>query len=322
MNARISQMISSTPFAIAACAMVATLALGPVAHADVESWKTNFIDARAAASEGEKDMLLLFTGSDWCPPCMALESEVLSQEAFNETTSVAFVPVLLDYPRGKPQDDATRQQNSLLQSIYKIQGYPTLMLTDAKGLAYAKVGYDAGLAARGPAAYAAHLMQMRSIRRARDQAFAQAQTVSGIERARALDRGLDTVGPELAAAFYSDVMRDVLVLDPEDQAGLKTKYEQMVNRQALEEAFNGAIERLQSGQIREGLDHLNAMIADHEPTGDMLQHFEFMRGQAHALLTEPEQAQAAFERSIAASPTSPAVPEIREMMKNAAALGQ
>ena len=157
-------------------------------------------------------------------------------------------------------------------------------------------------------------MQMRSIRQHRDAAFAQAETASGVERARALDRGLDAVGPELAAAFYVNVMRDVVALDPNDEAGLRTKYQQLLNRQLLEEELNHAVQRLQSGELREGLDDIAAMIERYQPEGDMLQTLELVRAQAFALLNESDAARSAFERSIAAAPGSPAVRDIRQMM--------
>ena len=291
-----------------------TPVLSPVAQAGTEDWTNSFVEARAEASSEQKDLLLLFTGSDWCPPCMALEEQVLDQSSFNEPMAGGFVPVLLDFPRSKPQEDATRRQNSSLQSRYQIQGYPTMLLTDAAGQVYAKAGYDDVLAARGPEAYAAHLMQMRSIREHRDAAFAQAEAASGVERARALDRGLDAVGPELAAAFYVNVMRDVVALDPNDEAGLRTKYQQLLNRQLLEEELNHAVQRLQSGELREGLDDIAAMIERYQPEGDMLQTLELVRAQAFALLNESDAARSAFERSIAAAPGSPAVRDIRQMM--------
>ena len=315
MSFRPPHFISAAGRAIAALTVSASLVLSPAARAGSADWTTSFIEARSEASSAEKDLLLLFTGSDWCPPCMALEREVLDDPAFADPVASAFVPVLLDYPSSKPQPDATRRQNSMLQSRYQIQGYPTLLLTDATGQVYAKAGYEPDLAKQGAAAYAAHLMQLRSVRRARDKAFAEAQVATGLDRARALDRGLEAVGPDLAAAFYGNLLNDVVSLDPNDEAGLKTKYERLLSMQYLEQELNAAVERLQSGEYRGGLDDLTAMIAEYEPGGEMLQILELMRAQAHTLLKEPAEARAAFERSIEAAPGSPSVTDIRQMME-------
>ena len=41
--------------------------------------------------------------------------------------------VELDYPRKKEQTDALKKQNKELAKKYKIRGYPTVLLMDAKG---------------------------------------------------------------------------------------------------------------------------------------------------------------------------------------------
>ena len=61
-------------------------------------------DLKAAveqAKEQDKDLLLLFTGSDWCPPCKMLEEEVFSQQEFLDGVSEDFVLVMLDFPKNK-----------------------------------------------------------------------------------------------------------------------------------------------------------------------------------------------------------------------------
>ena len=321
MSFRSLNPVPSATRTLAGLTLSAALVLSPAAHAGSAEWTTSFVEARTQASSADKDLLLLFTGSDWCPPCMALEREVLDQPVFTDATAGAFVPVLLDFPSKKPQPDATRQQNASLQSQYKIQGYPTMLLTDAQGMVYAKLGYDPAIASEGPAVYAEHLLKKRAVRRARDAAFAEAEAATGVDRARALDRGLEAVGPELATAFYGNVLADVVALDPNDEAGLKSKYERLLNMQNLEQELTAAVGRLQSGELREGLDDINAMIDQYQPDGEILQTMELVRAQAHVLLQEPDEARAAFERSIAASPEGPAVPDIRQMMEQVTAGG-
>ena len=47
-----------------------------------ESWTEDIAAAIKTAEKEEKDLLLLYTGSDWCPPCKKLEADILSQEEF------------------------------------------------------------------------------------------------------------------------------------------------------------------------------------------------------------------------------------------------
>ena len=43
------------------------------------TWLTNFETAQARARSEKKLLLIEFTGSDWCPPCIMLGRQVFSQ---------------------------------------------------------------------------------------------------------------------------------------------------------------------------------------------------------------------------------------------------
>ena len=43
---------------------------------------TDYAAAKIKAAAEQKPLLLEFTGSDWCPPCMRLNKEVFSQKVF------------------------------------------------------------------------------------------------------------------------------------------------------------------------------------------------------------------------------------------------
>ena len=66
---------------------------------DESAWTTDVIAALAAARAEGKDLLLLYTGSDWCPPCIKLEEEVLSKPEFISAAAEKFVLVKLDFPQ-------------------------------------------------------------------------------------------------------------------------------------------------------------------------------------------------------------------------------
>lgn len=96
-----------------------------------EGWYTDFDQARDAAKEQHKNILALFTGSDWCPPCMRFEREVAHDPKFLRAAREKFVLVILDYPHETPQPEAVRQKNEELSRRYKIEGYPTLLAINA-----------------------------------------------------------------------------------------------------------------------------------------------------------------------------------------------
>ena len=103
------------------------------AHAGGEDWMTDFEAAKKQAEKENKVILADFTGSDWCPPCMALNKKVLTTQAFKKFAAEKFVLVEIDFPRAKKQSPELKKANQELQEKYKIEGFPTIMILDSKG---------------------------------------------------------------------------------------------------------------------------------------------------------------------------------------------
>jgi len=116
----------------------------PVAVDDGAKWHADFDEAAKVAREEGKDLLVDFTGSDWCPPCIKLHDQVLTNDAFLSAVSDKFVLVALDFPRN---DEAKAkvpnpERNRELAKMYGVTGYPTVMMMTADGLDYGRiVGY-------------------------------------------------------------------------------------------------------------------------------------------------------------------------------------
>ncbi|MEE8469263.1 MAG: thioredoxin family protein, partial [Planctomycetota bacterium] len=113
-----------------------------------------------AAREQGKDLLVDFTGSDWCPPCMRLHDEVLSQKVFMNAASEHFVLVALDFPkREKAMAKVPNpERNQQVAQRFKITGYPTVLLMTVDGEVFGRTGYQKG----GPAAYVTHIGELRA----------------------------------------------------------------------------------------------------------------------------------------------------------------
>src|SRR5690606_39049977 len=73
----------------------------PAPQSPKAKWITDWEAARATAGEQGKDLLIDFTGSDWCIWCQRLSAEVFEQEQFVETAPKDFVLVELDFPNDK-----------------------------------------------------------------------------------------------------------------------------------------------------------------------------------------------------------------------------
>jgi len=121
-------------------------------------WLEHYEVAKKQAAEQNKELLIYFTGSDWCPGCQRLDKEILNQAAFLTPAQHIFVLVKLDYPQTKEQPNEIKAQNAKLQAEFlnkhKLSGYPTIYLANAQGEPYARVGYREG----GPSAYFRYLI--------------------------------------------------------------------------------------------------------------------------------------------------------------------
>ncbi len=96
-------------------------------------WLTDFNAAQEEATKQNKGILALFTGSDWCPPCIRFEKEVARNPQFLDSAQKKFVLLKLDYPRTRPQPASVRQKNEALLRKYGVGGYPTILLMAADG---------------------------------------------------------------------------------------------------------------------------------------------------------------------------------------------
>ncbi len=140
-------------FAGLICALCAACACA----AAPKGWTTDFAAAQKEAEKEQKAMIVLFTGSDWCPWCVRLADEILLKKEFASAVQKDFVPVYLDFP----QDDSRitpqeRKANEALARKYGIRGYPTLLVMDAKGSVKGKTGYQR----MTPADYLEHLRKL------------------------------------------------------------------------------------------------------------------------------------------------------------------
>lgn len=133
----------------------------PVSAQPHTGWMTDFVAAKAKAAAEGKDLLVDFSGSDWCYWCKKLDDEVFSKPGFIEEASKHFVFVLIDFPSNTSgQSKELQAQNKRLSQVYGIQGYPTVILMRADGTPYAETGYQEG----GSDAYLAHVKELREKR--------------------------------------------------------------------------------------------------------------------------------------------------------------
>lgn len=72
---------------------------------------------------------VLFTGSDWCPPCMRLEETIHDTREFQEFANLNLVLLKIDFPRRKSQSNAEKERNQEMADSWGVEGFPTIFLT-------------------------------------------------------------------------------------------------------------------------------------------------------------------------------------------------
>jgi Thioredoxin-related protein len=98
-------------------------------------WQTDYPKALAQAKTENKRVLLDFTGSDWCGPCIQLKKAIFSRPDFVAYAQKNLILVEIDYPQRKEQSADLKKQNEKLAKEYGIdeKGYPTVVLLEPNG---------------------------------------------------------------------------------------------------------------------------------------------------------------------------------------------
>lgn len=99
-------------------------------------WNENFNEAQQQAKTSHKQILINFSGSDWCGPCIRLRKEILESEVFEAYAKENLILVRADFPRQKKNQLPAAQvkQNEALAEKYNPDGkFPYTLLVDENG---------------------------------------------------------------------------------------------------------------------------------------------------------------------------------------------
>lgn len=99
-------------------------------------WLTDFEAAQQEAKKDHKFILISFSGSDWCGPCIKMKQEVYGSADFGSVAEQKLVLVRADFPRSKKNQLPKEQVklNEALADKYNPSGkFPFTVLTDENG---------------------------------------------------------------------------------------------------------------------------------------------------------------------------------------------
>jgi len=120
-----------------------------------QNWSKAYDDALAISSKENKPILLVFSGSDWCGPCIKLDKEIWKSNEFS-SYSTKVVLYKADFPRKKDNKlpESLAKSNAMLAEKFNPNGFfPLVVLLDKNQKVLGQTGYKK----MPPADYIAHL---------------------------------------------------------------------------------------------------------------------------------------------------------------------
>ncbi|MDB9779690.1 thioredoxin family protein [Flavobacteriaceae bacterium] len=115
------------------------------ARLSAQDWRTDWDIAKVEAEQANKKLILVFSGSDWCIPCIKLEKEIWESPSFTQYAEQYYVLFRADFPKRKKNKlpETIQKLNDRLASEYNSKGYfPLVVVLDAKGKIKGQLGYE------------------------------------------------------------------------------------------------------------------------------------------------------------------------------------
>ncbi len=104
--------------------------------ANARSMGTRYGSRAKNAREQHKAILLNFSGSDWCAPCIKMHKEIFNADDFSQWANQHLILVNADFPREKKHQlpKNIQEQNNRLADSYNPKGvFPFTVLIDENG---------------------------------------------------------------------------------------------------------------------------------------------------------------------------------------------
>jgi thioredoxin-related protein len=110
-----------------------------------QEWIYDFDAAKKKAAAENKNILLVFSGSDWCARCIELEKMVWQSDAFKTEAKKSWVLLRADFQqkKGNPEPVDVNDMKIILAEKYNRDGFfPYIVLLDKNGKVLGKSGFE------------------------------------------------------------------------------------------------------------------------------------------------------------------------------------
>ena len=115
------------------------------ARLSAQDWRTDWDIAKVEAEQANKKLILVFSGSDWCIPCIKLEKAIRERPPFRQYAEQYYILFRAHFPKRKKNklSETIQKLNDRLASEYNSKGYfPLVVVLGAKGKVKGQLGYE------------------------------------------------------------------------------------------------------------------------------------------------------------------------------------
>jgi len=109
------------------------LSISTSAQTDELKWFTNLEEAQTFSKENNTQILMVFSGSDWCKPCIQFKKDILESEKFISEMKDKVVILYLDFParrKNKLSKEQTTHNEALAEKYNQSGLFPNIFLLD------------------------------------------------------------------------------------------------------------------------------------------------------------------------------------------------
>jgi thioredoxin-related protein len=122
--------------------LIITLFLSCLSNA--QNWESDWSAAAALAKQNQQNVVLVFSGSDWCAPCIKLDKSIWQSPEFQEYAKDHWTMLRADFPRKKANQlsEDQKSKNAQLAEKYNKNGYfPLVLVLDPNGNILGQTGF-------------------------------------------------------------------------------------------------------------------------------------------------------------------------------------
>jgi thioredoxin-related protein len=133
---RTGEKIYSKPKTVKSMKMFAAIFLIPLFLFPLPVWLTSLEKAQEKAKTENKNILINFSGSDWCMPCIKMKKELFDAPTFTDFAVKNLILLNADFPRRAKNrlSENLLKQNESLAAKYNPKGiFPLTLLLSPEG---------------------------------------------------------------------------------------------------------------------------------------------------------------------------------------------